>query len=62
MKKKAKIKKKEDKTKSEIPGFEEVEFICASCGKKVKMLKVKGFSTEGMLCQKCSFGEEIRPD
>ena len=37
--------------------YEEVEFICANCSKKVKMLKVKGMSTEGMLCQKCGLGE-----
>ncbi len=41
--------------------FEEVEFECSNCGKKVKMLKRKNISTEGMLCQKCGFGEE-KPD
>jgi len=42
--------------------FEEIEFICSSCGKKVKMIKNKGYSTEGLLCQRCSFGEEAFED
>ncbi len=41
--------------------FEEVEFNCPNCGKKVKMLKRKGYSIEGLLCQRCGLGEE-KPD
>jgi DNA-directed RNA polymerase subunit RPC12/RpoP len=42
--------------------FEEVEFVCSNCGKKVKMIKRKGYSTEGLLCQKCGLSEEIGVD
>lgn len=65
MKKKA-VKRHAKKAKSNvkpqiISGYEEVEFVCANCGKKVKMIKLKGYSTEGLLCQRCSLGEE-RPE
>jgi predicted RNA-binding Zn-ribbon protein involved in translation (DUF1610 family) len=43
------------------PDFEEVEFECPNCHKKVIMLKKKGYSIEGLLCQKCGLGEE-KPD
>ena len=38
--------------------FEEVIFKCPNCQKKVKILKRKGYSIEGLLCQKCGLGEE----
>jgi hypothetical protein len=38
--------------------FEEVEVICRNCGRKVKVIKVRGFDTDSFLCQKCSFGIE----
>lgn len=41
--------------------YEEIEFKCSNCGKSVKMLKRKGYSIEGLLCQRCGFGEE-KPD
>jgi len=41
--------------------FEEVEFECSNCHRKIKMLKRKGYSTEGLLCQRCGLGEE-KPD
>jgi DNA-directed RNA polymerase subunit RPC12/RpoP len=51
--------KKQDKPQGQ---YEEVEFVCAACGKKVKMLKTTGISTEGMLCQRCGLGEESLDD
>ena len=45
-----------------FPEYEEVEFICEGCGKKIKMLKTKGMSTEGLLCQRCGKTEDITDD
>jgi len=36
--------------------FEEKIIKCASCGKKIKVIIRKGYSTEGLLCQKCGLG------
>ena len=41
--------------------FEEIEFKCSNCGKKIKMLKRKNYSIEGLLCQRCGLGDE-KPD
>ncbi len=41
--------------------FEEIEFKCSNCGKKIKMLKRKNYSIDGLLCQRCGLGEE-NPD
>jgi DNA-directed RNA polymerase subunit RPC12/RpoP len=41
--------------------YEEIEFICYNCKKKVKMLKLKNYSTKGLLCQRCGQNES-RPD
>jgi|TARA_Y100000310_G_scaffold339083_1_gene430631 ribosomal protein L37AE/L43A len=41
--------------------FEEADFVCPNCHKKVKMLKRKGVSIDGLLCQKCGLGDE-KPD
>ena len=38
--------------------YELVIFTCPSCGKKVKMVKLKSISIEGLLCQKCGQGNE----
>ncbi|MDP2908327.1 MAG: hypothetical protein Q8N77_00820 [Nanoarchaeota archaeon] len=35
-----------------------VTFVCPSCGKKVRMVKSKAISIEGLLCQKCGQGSE----
>ena len=45
--------KKKDKLDYEV-----VTFICPSCGKKVRMVKLKSISIEGLLCQKCGQGKE----
>jgi len=58
--KKKKVESKKD-SKNEVC-YEEIEFICPNCGKKVKMLKVKGVSIEGLLCQRCSQGEVQQSD
>ena len=61
--KKRKAKKTSKKSvKPVISGYEEVEFTCANCGKHVKMIKVTGYSTEGLLCQRCGQGEDISDD
>jgi len=55
---KQRIKKSHLKTKEpkfEI-GFEEVTFRCSCCGREFRMVKSSGFSTEGMLCQRCAAG------
>jgi len=33
--------------------YEKVVIKCPSCGKKMKLVKLKKLSTEGLLCQKC---------
>ena len=47
-----------DKLHNVVSQYEEVIINCANCGKEMKIIKVSGYSTEGMLCQKCGFGEE----
>lgn len=60
MAKKKPLKKVKRKAKTyDVPGFEEIEFTCANCGKTVKMIKTSDLSTEGMLCQKCGMGERV---
>ena len=65
MKARAKAKKKKNKTsdkpKKEEGFFREVEFECSNCHKKVKMISIDNYSTEGFLCQRCGLGEE-KPD
>jgi predicted ATP-grasp superfamily ATP-dependent carboligase len=46
-------KSKEDKFGA---GFEEVVMKCSSCGREFRIVKSSGFSTEGMLCQRCAAG------
>jgi Zn finger protein HypA/HybF involved in hydrogenase expression len=48
-----KPKVKEDKF---VVGFEEVVIKCPSCGRGFRIVKSSGFSTEGMLCQRCAAG------
>ena len=38
--------------------YEVVILTCPSCGKKVRMVKHKKLSIEGLLCQKCGQGNE----
>ncbi len=40
-------------------GFEEVVIRCPSCGREFRIVKSSGFSTEGMLCQRCAAGGGI---
>jgi len=47
-----------DKLHNVVSQYEEVIVNCSNCGKEMKIIKVSGYSTEGMLCQKCGFGEE----
>ncbi len=49
-------KKIKNKEKTE---FEEVEINCAGCGRKMRVIKRKGYSIKGMLCQRCGLGEQI---
>lgn len=39
--------------------YEIVTFTCPSCGKKVRMVKLKSVSIKGLLCQKCGQGDEM---
>ena len=48
-----KMAKKEE---NDVVGFEEVVITCSSCGRDFRIVKSSGFSTEGMLCQRCSAG------
>jgi len=57
-KKKKRISKKTEPKKISVSQYEEVVINCANCGKEMKIIKVSGYSTEGMLCQKCGFGED----
>lgn len=56
MKKRKSKRKKEIKTKEEAD-FEEIVFTCPGCGKTIKMIKLRGLKTEGLLCQSCAQGE-----
>jgi len=53
-----KVVKKAGKSKEEKfeVGFEEVVMRCSSCGREFRIVKSSGFSTEGMLCQRCAAG------
>ena len=50
-------RKKSRKTEKTEADFEEVTVTCASCGKKMKAIKIRGMSMEGMLCQSCGAGD-----
>ena len=55
-----KVSKKVGRSKSKEEkfevGFEEVVISCPSCGREFRIVKSSGFSTEGMLCQRCAAG------
>ena len=55
-------KKRAQKEERFEGGFEEVIVRCASCGREFRIVKSSGFSTEGMLCQRCSAGGGIGPE
>lgn len=55
VKKAVKKTSKADEGNFEI-GFEEVVIRCGSCGREFRIVKSSGFSTEGMLCQRCAAG------
>jgi ssDNA-binding Zn-finger/Zn-ribbon topoisomerase 1 len=38
--------------------YEQVIIKCPACGKRMKIIKLKAISTEGLLCQKCGQGGE----
>ncbi len=50
-------KSKKAALKKEEPDFEEITLVCPGCGRQVKMIKLKGLNTEGLLCQRCAEGE-----
>ncbi len=37
----------------EVPDYEEVEFVCECCGKKVKRIRRKNNDSNEFLCQQC---------
>lgn len=46
----------------EIPTLEQVTITCANCGRPFKLMKLKGISLEGTICQRCSLGEMELPE
>lgn len=50
------------KAADEIPTLEQVTITCANCGRPFKVLKLKGLSLEGTICQRCSLGEMQLPE
>lgn len=56
IKKKPVRKRRAEKEENAEVEFEEVVIRCPSCGREFRIVKSAGFSTEGMLCQRCSAG------
>ncbi len=50
------------KAADEIPTLEQVTITCANCGRPFKIMKLKGLSLEGTICQRCSLGEMELPE
>ncbi len=50
------------KAADDVPTLEQVTITCANCGRPFKVLKLKGLSLEGTICQRCSFGEMELPE
>lgn len=50
------------KAADEIPTLEQVTITCANCGRPFKLMKLKGLSLEGTICQRCSLGEMELPE
>lgn len=42
--------------------LDQVTVTCSNCGRKFDMVMLHGLTTEGMLCQRCSFGEIQFPE
>lgn len=43
--------------KKENNEYEEVIIKCIGCGKKIKVIKIKGYDVNTFLCQKCGKSE-----
>lgn len=50
------------KAADEIPTLEQVTITCANCARPFKVMKLKGLSLEGTICQRCSLGEMEMPE
>ncbi len=50
------------KAADEVPTLEQVTITCANCGRPFKVLKLKGLSLDGTICQRCSLGEMELPE
>jgi len=50
------------KAADEVPTLEQVMITCVNCGRPFKVLKLKGLSLEGTICQRCSLGEMELPE
>ena len=50
------------KAADDVPTLEQVIITCANCGRPFKVLKLKGLSLEGTICQRCSLGEMELPE
>lgn len=47
---------------TDIPTLEQVSVTCSNCGKAFKVIKLKGLSMQGVICQRCSLGEMELPE
>lgn len=50
------------KAADEVPTLEQVTITCANCGRPFTVMKLKGLSLEGTICQRCSIGEMEMPE
>ena len=50
------------KAADEVPTLEQVTITCANCGRPFTVMKLKGLSLEGTICQRCSLGEMELPE
>jgi DNA-directed RNA polymerase subunit RPC12/RpoP len=64
LKKSKQPKKLSNKSKGSMvfDPLDQVSVTCSNCGRKFDMVMLHGLSTEGMLCQRCSFGEIQFPE
>ncbi len=42
--------------------LEQVSVACVNCGREFTVVKLRGISSEGMVCQRCSLGETQFPE
>ena len=45
-----------------VESMVQVSVKCVNCGREFSIVKLKGLSTEGMICQRCQVGEMQMPE